>query len=491
MDLKFASSEKKIAADDLYIHPFVIAGDEEVSSLLGSGAMGEEAALAAIESGSFAAKKEETLLLHTARGRVLLLGLGKGEELSQERLRRGYAAAVKWCREKNCTAIATSLPSISSLSKEEVARAITEGVALADYAFLRHKSCDKTKLLETLTLAAATKREKAVAERSMTIARSVHLARDLVNENADVVTPQYLSELARSFAKKYRSVTTTIFDKSRLVKEKMGLILAVSRGSPCDPALIIMKYRGNPRAEEHTLLVGKGVTYDTGGLNLKPTGSMETMRCDMGGAAALFGTIDAIASLALPVNVTAVIPATENGIDAASYKPGDIYVGFSGKSVEIANTDAEGRLILADALAYSCKKLKPTRIIDLATLTGAMVIALGSEATGLMSNDDTLAEQLAAAGESSYERVWRLPLYEEYKKLLKSDFADIKNSGGRGAGSITAALFLQEFVDKNLPWAHLDIAGTAFLSSCDGYRPKNGTGVGVRLLVDLLEQQRA
>lgn len=268
----------------------------------------------------------------------------------------------------------------------------------------------------------------------------------------------------------------------------MGLLLAVNRGSDSDPAFIIIEYKGNPKSKEKTVLVGKGITYDTGGLNIKVS-NMETMKGDMGGAAAVMGTIVAAASLDLKVNVTAVIPTTENSISSRSYKPGDIYKSYSGKTVEIGNTDAEGRLILADALAYAVDHLKPTRLIDLATLTGAMIIALGTETIGLFSNNDALADGLIRSGSDTYERVWRLPLHEEYRDQLKSDFADIRNIGGRAAGSITAAIFLQEFVGKT-PWAHLDIAGTAYLE--DGakrYHPKYGTGSGVRLLIDFLEQQ--
>ncbi len=234
--------------------------------------------------------------------------------------------------------------------------------------------------------------------------------------------------------------------------------------------------------------MGKGITYDTGGLSLKPTSGMQDMKCDMSGAATALGTIFAAAKIGLKKNVTAIVPSTENCIGSKSYKPGDVYIGYSGKTVEIDNTDAEGRLILADALAYASKKLKPSRIIDFATLTGAIIVALGEETTGMMSNNDELAAQLAKAGEATYERVWRLPLFEEYKQQIKSDVADLKNSGGRDASSITAALFLQEFIG-DFPWAHLDIAGTAHLSKARRYHPKNGTGVGIRLMIEFLENQ--
>lgn len=344
-------------------------------------------------------------------------------------------------------------------------------------------------LLEEVTFAEATKDAEKIIKESLTLSEAVYFARDLVNGNADMVTPQHLAAVAHGIAKGSKKVKTTVLTKKEIEKEKMGLLLAVNQGSHRDPAFIIVSYKGNPSSKDHTVLIGKGITYDTGGLNLKPTGSMETMRCDMGGAAAVLGTLKAIADLELKVNVTAVVPSTENSISATSYKPGDVYTSHSGKTVEIGNTDAEGRLVLADALSYTTKKLKPTRIIDFATLTGAMVITLGEVATGMMSNDDKLAESIACAGNATYERAWRLPLFEEYKKQLKSDVADIKNIGGKEAGSITAALFLQEFVGET-PWAHLDIAGTAFLSQERFYNPKLATGVGVRLAVELLRSHK-
>ena len=275
--------------------------------------------------------------------------------------------------------------------------------------------------------------------------------------------------------------------KKQLEKEGFGLLLAVNRGSSCDPALIILQYRGQPHSNNNTVIVGKGITYDTGGLNLKVGVGMETMKCDMGGAAAVLGTMLAAATLGLKTNLTGVIATTENSIGPDSYKPGDVYTSYLGKTVEIGNTDAEGRLVLADALAYANAKLAPTRMINLATLTGSIVIALGEEATGLMSNSDELSLALSEAGETTYERVWRMPLYDEYQERLKSDFADLINVAGRPASANLAGMFLKEFVGKT-PWAHLDIAGTAYLTKARHYLPKNATGVGVRLLIEFLEQ---
>lgn len=490
MYVKYFSSIKSRPKADAFVVPCVIQKGKP--KLLAGEAIDSSEARTAIKCGDFTAKQGEHLTLYPKKlseKRLILLGLGEVKEVTIELLRRSYASLVKECHKKKIAQIVTFLPEIKGLSDVEVARGVAEGITLANYQFSKNKSDKDVHLLKGVYFYSASKAVKEVIRDTQKIADAVYFSRDLVNDNADAVTPQHLVKCARSLSRKYSKLSSTIFDKKRLQKEKMGLILAVNRGSARDPALIMMKYKGNPKSKDHTVIVGKGVTYDTGGLNLKPTGSMETMRCDMGGAGSVFGIMEAIASLGLKVNVTGVVPTTENGIDAHSYKPGDVYAGYSGKTVEIGNTDAEGRLILADALAYASKHLKPTRIIDFATLTGAMVIALGQVATGMMSNDDRLAEALSQAGEETYERVWRLPLFDEYRKQLKSDIADIKNTGGRGGGSITAALFLKEFIG-DVPWAHLDIAGTAFISSADEYLPKNATGVGVRLIVEYLQNHQ-
>lgn len=446
-----------------------------------------------LQSEDFKAKEGDALFLYAERHpeqRIVLLGLGEKKKATVETLRRAYSSLTHACHPKKVKAVNVQMPEVDGISPELVAQGIAEGMLLSNYAFekLKNDSLKEngTTLIETACLVGAGKKALTTAEEAAIVSEAVNFARDLVNSNADDVTPQKLGETAKALAKKFKNVKATVFDKKRIEKEKMGLLLAVNRGSSRDPAFIIVEYKGNPGSKDRTVIVGKGVTYDTGGLNLKPTGSMETMKCDMSGAAAALGTIHAAAALKLKKNITCVIPSTENSIGATSYKPGDVYRAYSGKTVEIGNTDAEGRLILADALAYTEKNLKPTRIIDFATLTGAVVVCLGEETTGLMSNDDALADSLQKAGEATYERVWRLPLFEEYKKQLKSDIADIKNIGGRQAGTITAAMFLKEFVGDT-PWAHLDIAGTAFLSKARRYHPQNGTGVGVRLMIEYLQ----
>lgn len=446
-----------------------------------------------IEAGDFTAKEGEVVFIYLPaqpEKRIALLGLGELEKITVEKLRRAYSNLTKACRPKKIKEANLVVPTIPSLTEENILCGISEGLLLSNYVFenLKHDAIkeESAVLLKKVTLIGAGKKALAITKKYASIAKGVYLARDLVNGNADDVNPQYLSKLAKQLAEKLPHVKTTVFDKKRIEKEKMGLLLAVSRGSEVDPAFIIMEYKGNPKSKDNTVIVGKGVTYDTGGLNLKPTGSMETMKCDMGGAATAIGTLFAAATLGLKVNLTVVIPTTENSIGKLSYKPGDVYKSYAGKTVEIGNTDAEGRLILADALAYTKENLKPSRIVDFATLTGAIEIALGAETTGLMSNQDALADSLMRSGFHTYERLCRLPLYEEYKDQLKSDIADIKNIGGRPGGSITAAMFLQEFVG-DIPWAHCDIAATAFLSEARRYHPKHGTGIGVRLMIDFLE----
>ena len=447
--------------------------------------------------GDFKGKEGETALVWTegkSEKRLLLLGLGPVEKLSVESLRRSFGAAGKLCRAKRWTTLSLLLPKAPEIEEADRVRGICEGLLLTNYQFVKLKSAppegEEPLFIEKTQLIGIPPRQLLDAKRSNAIANCVYKVRDLVNGNADDVTPQYLAKAALEITRDFPQIKTTVFDRKRIEKEGMGLLLAVNRGSSRDPAFIMLEYKGDLKSKDKTVLVGKGITYDTGGLNLKPTGSMETMKCDMAGAATVLGTVLAAAQLGLKANVTAVIPSTENAIGSKSYKPGDVYVGYSGKSVEIDNTDAEGRLVLADALAYAKAHLSPSRMIDVATLTGAIVVALGEETTGLMSNNDPLAQELMRAGEQTFERVWRLPLFEEYKEQLRSDVADIKNSGGRAASAITAGLFLQEFVG-DIPWAHLDIAGTAYLSKERRYLPKNATGTGVRLLVEFLENQSA
>ncbi len=448
---------------------------------------------APIANGDFKAKAGETLLLYFKKGRILLLGLGKKEGVSSEAIKRAYAAAVRSAQEKRVKKIHLAFPEIPSLESDAALRAVAEGVLLTNYAFLHLKGeslKDKpVVLLKEAYFLGLNKAQDEKLKKWQTIASGVHLARELVNGNADDVTPQMLAETAKEWEKKTSGLKATILERKAIEDEKMGLLLAVSRGSSCDPCLILLSYHGNPSSKDHVVLVGKGVTYDTGGLSLKPTESMLTMKCDMAGAATALAAVQTAAALGLPVNVTAVAPATENAIDAQSYKIGDVYKAMNGKTVEITNTDAEGRLILADALSYAVKHLKPSLIIDLASLTGAIVVALGEDLSGVFCDDEPLVKELVSASNTVGEPLWRMPLVADYKEMLKSDIADMVNSAGRSASSITAALFLQEFCGK-VPWAHIDFAGSCFLTKPKHINTTKATGFGVRLLIEFLERRQ-
>lgn len=439
-----------------------------------------------LRSGDFKGDNGETHFVYPEgfkESKILLLGLGDKE--TNDFLRKAYASAVKAVRKVKAKSVNFILPENASLE------AVLQGILLSNYAFDHLKGetlKDAPPLLEKIGIIGS--QDEATLKEIQTIVDGVFFARDLVNGNADDITPARLGSEAKELEKISKNVNVTVFDRKWLEKEKMGLILAVGKGAEVDPVLIQATYTGNPSSKEQIVLVGKGVTYDTGGLSLKPTDAMLDMKCDMGGAAAVLGTLRVVAFLGLKVNVTALVPSVENALDSKSYKLGDVYRSYSGKTVEINNTDAEGRLILADALTYAVKNLNPSYLIDLATLTGAVVVALGENVAGLCSNDDVLSAQLLDASKDSTDALWRLPLVNEYKDQLKSGIADLINSGGRAAGSITAALFLQEFVGET-KWAHLDIAGGAYLSKPRDYHPTKATGYGVQLLVKFLKKQSA
>ncbi len=490
MEFLFAARPEKRKQADVLVVPFW-RGKEQGEWATDCSFISSQLSLA-LQTGDFKGKEGEILYLYVKEQpekRVALLGLGLKDKVSMESLRRNYGGFVKGCLSKKFKSLNILVPQEVPLVDGSLIRGIAEGLLLPNYTFdqLKHQEENQeSTLLEKVTWIGPEKSMLSIAEKALAICKGVYYARDLVNGNADKVTPQYLAACAQKLAKEYQQIKVSVFDKNRIEKENMALLLAVNRGSALDPAFIIMEYKGNPKSKDHTIIVGKGITYDTGGLNIKTVG-MEAMKCDMGGAAVCFGTIIAICNLGLKVNLTVLIPATENCTDAKSFKPGDVYSSYLGKNIEMTNSDAEGRLILADGLAYASQKLKPTRLIDFATLTGAIDIALGSEASGLMSNHEGLAQALIKAGETTAERVWQMPLYEEYKEKLKSDIADLKSWNGRSASSCVAAIFLQEFVSEAIPWAHLDIASTAYTLDPKRYQPKYATGVGIRLMVELLE----
>ena len=416
-------------------------------------------------SGEVTGKMYELTLVHRPPGfkakRVLLAGSGPAEKFTSAELRRVSGAALRHLKSKSVGNIAILLD--AGFSGAEHVEAAVEGAVAGDFEPDRYKTDKKGKKpVEHFTVAVARKSAglDAALERGRAIAEAQNLTRELVNEPANRLTPTSLAEAAR----------------------QMG----VAMGSAEPPTLIVLRYRPAKDASNgkaHLGLVGKGVTFDTGGISIKPADGMEKMKYDMAGGAAMIGTMRALAQLKPPIPVTAVIPAVENMPGSRAQRPGDIVTALSGKTIEVINTDAEGRLILADALTYA-RRLGCTHLVDAATLTGAVVVALGYINIGLFSSDDPLAERLLKAARAAGEKMWRMPVDDEYKDLLKSEFADMANVGGRPGGAITAALFLREFAEQT-PWAHLDIAGTAWLDDAKPYLSKGPSGVGVRTFVNL------
>jgi leucyl aminopeptidase len=412
---------------------------------------------------------------------VLVVGLGKRDEIDAEKLRVAAAHAAKEAARLEATSLAWALP--ESDDAEAAVAALVTGTVLAAYRFDRFKSRsgdrDDAPRLESLTLLAPPELADAAAAATVA-AEAQNRARDLQLTPANVATPSFLAERAEEIAAGSDSINVEVLGRAELESKGMGGLLAVSQGGPQEPKLIVLRYSGGSGSP--VAFVGKGVTFDTGGISLKPGAGMQEMKMDMSGAAAVLEAVAAIAELGLRVEIIAVIPTTENMPSGTAIKPGDIITQYNGKTVEVNNTDAEGRLILADALAYAVE-LGAERIVDIATLTGAVEVALGSTYAGLVSNDDELAAAVTAAGEETGELLWRLPLHPEYKELMKGTVADLSNLGKkRKAGTITAASFLEEFVGET-PWAHLDIAGSAW-DIGRAYVGNEANGFGVRLLVE-------
>ncbi len=488
MKIRFAKSFSTRSKSDCLIIPFVNEKNNvKVVSKLKKLSSSIELP---IELKDFSGKKGEVLFIYVnndKENRLLFLGLGD-DEITFDNIRYAYGEAIKACIEKKLKRISILLPEIENCDEDKLLLASIEGVLLSNYVFSKLKSEEKKYPLENLCVISANKINRKIVDRVKTISTGVYFARDLINNNADEETPAHLASVAKSLSKISSKLTVNVFDKKWIAKQDMGLVLAVSKGSNNSPYFVVAKYKGNPSSKDHTVFVGKGVTYDTGGLSLKPSTGMEDMKTDMSGAATILSTLYTVAKLDMKVNVTVVFPAVENAIGPNSYKPGDVYESYDGKTVEVVNTDAEGRLILADALSYAIDNLSPTRIVNVASLTGAVSIALGDEVAGLMASDDELAMRLEHASGETGEYIWRLPLFFEYLKTLKSDIADIKNVGKRKGATIISALFLNEFVKKSkVPWAHLDIGGTNYTLQKKGYYPKYATGFGVRLLIEFLE----
>ncbi len=444
-----------------------------------------------IKKGEFKGKADEMLFLIPPAGlkakRMLLLGLGVKEKFTIDKVRQTSAKAGQEMRSKGIKNFAMPVLPIQE-DKKRIGQAIAEGLLLGLYQFEEYKTEKKEeKRIDEVVLAAESKKTerdiKNGVETGRILAESTNYARNLVNRPSNDKTPIMLADEARKMAKK-TGLSCKVLDEKEIKRLKMGGLIGVSKGSKEPPRFIILEHNRNKKGLDTIVLIGKAITFDSGGISIKPSENMEKMKYDMSGGAAVMGAMMATARLKLPLHIVGLIPATENLPSGTAQKPGDVVRMIDGKTVEIISTDAEGRMILGDALGYA-KKYKPKAVIDLATLTGACVIALGNDAIGMMGTDDKLKEKLEKAGELSYERVWELPLWDEYGELIKSDIADIKNVGGRPAGTITGGYFLSRFIE-GCPWVHLDIAGTAWEEKGRPYKPKGATGVGVRLLSELL-----
>ena len=449
----------------------------------------------AIKEDSFEGDFEKTLVLRADKKskirKIVIVGLGEKKEWNEDRARK----AAGTCRSavKSFGIEKATMALFGNEISPEIAKAQVEGFCLAGYKFDKYKTNDKKetpkKEIGTISIinqfGAATADLKKAVDAGNVIADAANYARNLQAEPGNSATPTFLAAEARKIARSSSKIKVKVLDFSAIKKLKMGAFIGVAQGSKEPPKFIIFEYKGASAKTKPIALVGKGITFDAGGISLKTPGGMEDMKYDMSGAAAVFGVFKALSKLDLKKNIIGLVPATENLPSGSAQKPGDIIKAFSGKTIEIINTDAEGRLVLADALAYAVKNYKPTEMIDLATLTGAIVVSLGSHGTGLFSNDRVLTDKLKKASETTGEKVWEFPMWDEYHEMIKSDFADMKNIGGREGGSITAAVILDNFVGDT-PWVHLDIAGTAYIKTPLSYAPKGPTGVGVRLLMEYI-----
>jgi leucyl aminopeptidase len=441
---------------------------------------------AAWRHGDFTGKRDETLLLYPGHGveRLLLVGLGDAAKLTANAVRRAAMIAGKRARVLGAATPAILWP-VTSLDPARVAQALAEGAAFGAWHFgeLKRPADPPKQPVATIRIVipAADAAITRGLERGNAIAGGQAYTRGLQVLPADTCTPAYLAQRAEELASTH-GMQVTVLDKAGLEREGMGAILAVGKGSANDPRFIALEYHGAEGAP--VVLVGKGVTFDTGGISIKPAQGMEEMKFDMSGAAAVLGTFEMLGRLRPAVRVVGLIPSAENMLSGTAYRPGDVVRSHHGKTIEVLNTDAEGRLLLADALSWA-RRYQPAAVVDCATLTGAVVIGLGHTATAVMGTDAALIEALRQAGEVADERLWELPLWDEYRELIKSDIADMKNTGGRPAGSITAGWFLREFVE-GYPWAHLDIAGTAYTDREPPTGVKGPTGVMVRLFSEFL-----
>ena len=439
-----------------------------------------------IKCGGIRGKEGESHKFFGENIRYLLLGLGDKEKFSTESMRKAGGSAAKFALKEKCPSLCVE--SFHDKTDETFSRALTEGLIMGSYQFrdyfTQEDGDEKTVFIESATILNG---DNSGITKGIAAAQSVCLARDLGNHPGNITTPTYLAERSQEIAKK-GVMKCTVFEREKFTEMGMGALAGVARGSDEPPKFILLEYFGGKINEKPICLVGKGLTFDSGGISIKPSNKMDEMKYDMCGSAVVLGVMNAIAELKPSLNIVGAISSTENLSGAKAYKPGDILTAYNGKTIEVLNTDAEGRLILADALSYVSKHYEPEYILDFATLTGAVLVALGHIATGIMGTDDTLIKRIKESSKSTGEKVWEFPLWDEYCKQVKSKIADVKNIGAPGqAGSIAGGAFLKAFVGDDIPWVHFDIAGTAWGAEEQSYTHKNSaTGAVIRLILDLL-----
>lgn len=493
-----AKDFNKLSCDILLIHVFEEHLAFEIETALIDTSLAEHISAIIAEQGT-CSQYGKTTLIHTwgttAIKRILLVGMGKKAELTIDKIRFLYGNAMRIAQKSQGKSIAALLPKLDSekFDPKIIGQAITEGALLGTYQFNYYKTTKSTpELIESFTIIATDETTNLLLTQGVAqgkiIGKSVNLARDLGNHPAIYMTPSQLANQAQEIAEQ-TNLELMVLEQRDMEQEQMHALLAVAKGSAQPPKMIVLKYWGDPTTKEITAFVGKGVTFDSGGISIKPSANMGEMKNDMAGGAAVLSAMLAIGKLKPTTNILGIIPCTENMPAGNAYRPGDVISSMSGKTIEIITTDAEGRLLLADAITYA-QKLGATQIIDVATLTGACVVALGSVTSGLITNNTAFCQKLSDAASQAGEKMWILPNFPEYKEQIKSTIADLKNSGGRMAGAITAGSFIEEFTN-NLPWVHIDIAGTADGDKEHGYHVKGATGAATRTLIQLAQNLSA
>jgi len=499
MEVKVANTDLAQIKDEAVAITFfedekVLKGKgKQLDSLLSSGISN------LMKDGDFSGKAGQVTVFYPQNGyatkRVFLIGLGKKDKFDLDKIRAAGGRAVQKAKELKLKRFAFIYPDNlpAKFQNQDVAQALTEGVILANYEMAKYKTIDRENIVtvDAVTLVERDSKKSSAINKGREIGEATSwaasLTRDWVNFPPNELTPTKLAEETKKLALKY-NIKCQVLSPDEIKKLGMGALLGVAKGSQEPCRFIILEYNGGRKTESPVVLVGKGITFDSGGISIKPAENMDQMKGDMAGAATVISAGLGAARLKLPVNLVVLVPTTENLPSGTAYKPGDILTSMSGKTIEVLNTDAEGRVVLADALAYA-SRYKPQAVIDLATLTGACIIALGHAAAGMLGTDDKLKNRLRDASKKTAEKVWELPLWEEYGEQIKSSIADVKNTGGRPAGAITAAYFLKMFAD-GYPWVHLDIAGMDLEEKGKAYTPKGGSGYGVRLLIQMLRDWR-